>query len=131
MKLIKRYAAHFVIGGTGYGIIELIWRKHTHWTMILAGGICFIIFSVIAEKLATKPLAIKAVLASLCITLIELIFGVIFNIHFKMNVWDYSDIPMNILGQICPIFSFFWCILSFIFLPLASLLNEMIKNGAL
>ena len=65
MKLIKKYALFFSIGGAGYGLLELLWRGYTHPTMLLAGGICFVIFSYIAERLYTLPLLIKAALAAL------------------------------------------------------------------
>lgn len=123
MKKLKKNVICFTIGGIGYAIIELIWRKHTHWTMVIAGGICFIIFSRIAERFKEKPLAYKAVLCSLAVTGVELIFGIVFNIVFRMNVWDYSNIPFNFLGQICLLFSMIWCALGFAFLPLAEKLN--------
>jgi uncharacterized membrane protein len=40
-----------------------------------------------------------------------------------MNVWDYSDMPFNLLGQICPSFSLLWVGIAIAFLPLAEVLN--------
>ena len=31
----------FSIGAAGYSLLEILWRGNTHWTMTLAGGICF------------------------------------------------------------------------------------------
>ena len=118
MKKVKKFAVFFAIGGIGYAVIELIWRGFTHWTMVLAGGICFVIFSVIADKMKSKPLIIKLAACALSITAVELIFGVIFNIILKMNVWDYSRQPLNFLGQICPLFTLLWGVLSLFYFPL-------------
>ena len=85
MKGFKKSAVFFAIGGVGYAIIELIWRRRTHWTMIIAGGICFVIFSHIAERFGSRPLVFKAALAALGVTLVELIFGVLFNIIFNQH----------------------------------------------
>ena len=123
-KKSKKYAFCFAIGSAGYGIIELIWRGRTHWTMLIAGGICFVIFSLIEERMREKSLLTKCMLCSLSITLVELIFGIIFNIILKMNVWDYSKIPLNIFGQICPLYSMLWAGLSLLILPIAKKLNE-------
>jgi uncharacterized membrane protein len=41
-----------------------------------------------------------------------------------MDIWDYSDMPLNILGQICPIFSLLWVVIALAFLPLADVLNK-------
>ena len=46
------------------------------------------------------------------ITAVEFVFGVIFNIWLGLNVWDYSDEPLNFLGQICPGFVLMWMALS-------------------
>ena len=40
----------FSIGAVGYGLIEIIWRGYTHWSMLGAGGICFMFFGGISEK---------------------------------------------------------------------------------
>ncbi len=81
-------------------------------------------FGKIEEKLKKLSLFIKAVIGSLFVTAIELIFGVVFNLILKKNVWDYSKMPLNFLGQICLIYSFFWCLLSVIFIPLAGLIKN-------
>lgn len=124
MKSIKRYGLFFVIGAIGYAAIETIWRGYTHWSMMIAGGLCFVMFSIIAEKLKNKNILIKAAVCALGITAVELIFGVIFNLWLKMNVWDYSNMPFNILGQICPLFTLIWAGLAIAFLPLADVLNK-------
>lgn len=128
MRKLKKDAVFFAIGGAGYAIIELLWRGHTHWTMIIAGGICFIIFSRIAENLKDKPLIFKAALCALGVTAIELIFGVVFNLIFRMDVWDYSKLPFNFLGQICPLFTVLWGVLGLFFLPIADMINKMIQK---
>lgn len=116
-----------MLGGTGYALIELLWRGRTHFSMIIAGGICFISFSLIADMFREKPILYKAVLCSLSVTTVELIFGVIFNIILKMNVWDYSKMPLNLLGQICPLYSLLWGGLSLVFLPVAQFMNKKFK----
>lgn len=127
MRRIKKYCLFFALGGAGYALIELLWRGRTHFSMIIAGGICFISFSLIADIFREKPILYKAVLCSLSVTTVELVFGVIFNIILKMNVWDYSKMPLNLFGQICPLYSLLWGGLSLIFLPVAQFMNEKFK----
>lgn len=124
---IKRYLAFFIIGALGYTAIEMIWRGRTHWSMALAGGICFILFSLVAEGFSDMPLLVRAFLSAVGVTLVELVFGLIFNIMLGMRVWDYSKMPLNFLGQICPLFSLFWVGIALIFLPLADALNRKIR----
>ena len=130
MRLIKKCTVCFLIGGVGYGLLELIWRGHTHPTMILAGGICFIIFAIIADKFYTLPLLIKAMLAAISVTAVELVFGLVFNRALGLEVWDYSNMPLNLFGQICAPFSLLWCVLGFVFTPIAEAINKKFKPYA-
>ncbi len=99
----------FIFGAVCYPLIEIIWRGKTHPTMAAAGG-----FSVIAiekiSKLKTKRLT-KCLVSSAAITSIELLTGLIFN--KKNNIWDYTEKPFNYKGQICLLYSLYWCILSY------------------
>lgn len=124
MSKAKKNFIYFSSGGIGYGVIELIWRGRTHWTMIIAGGICFVIISQIGKKFKSKPLIYKASLCACGITAVELVFGIIFNMIFKMNVWDYSNKPFNLMGQICPLYSLYWVILACAFIPLADYMGR-------
>lgn len=118
----------FSIGALGYGLIEVIWRGYTHWSMLSAGGICLLSFSRIGEKLKNISLFFKGIIGSGIITSIELVFGFVFNILLKKNVWDYSSLPLNFKGQICILYSLFWFILSLVFFPFAELLNRKIQT---
>ncbi len=123
-KNIKKYSLFFILGAVGYAAIETIWRGYTHWTMMIAGGICFVLFSVVAERMREKSIFIKAAVCALGVTAIEFLFGVVFNLWLKMDVWDYSNMPLNLLGQICPIFTLIWAGIAIAFLPLADAINE-------
>lgn len=118
----------FSIGALGYGLIEVLWRGWTHWSMLSAGGICFVFFAALNERLKTAKLFIKALIGSAFITLVEFIFGVIFNLALKKNVWDYSSMPFNIGGQVCLFFSLVWLGLSFIFIPFAGFISRKLKD---
>lgn len=124
IRSFKKYALLFFIGAAGYAAIETIWRGYTHWSMVIAGGICFILFSLVAKRMKGRSIFLKAAVCALCITAVEFIFGLIFNVALKMNVWDYSDMPLNILGQICPTFTLLWGGVALAFIPLAEAINR-------
>lgn len=128
MYNFKRLSVFFLIGSLGYTLIEILWRGHTHWSMIIAGGLCFSAFSFVAESFKGRSRLYKAGICAIIITLVELIFGIIFNIILKMDVWDYTNVAFNLSGQICPLFSFVWLIFGYIFIPLAEKINEKLKN---
>ena len=103
----------FLIGGTIYYAIEMLWRGHSTWQMILVGGICFLFCGSVNEFLNWDMLIWKQMLiCSIGITAIEFLAGYILNIVLQLGIWDYSRVPLNILGQICLPFSLAWYILS-------------------
>ena len=123
-RRIKKYPLLFLIGAVGYGAIEMIWRGYTHWSMMIAGGLCFILFSIVSERMSGHHILLQATICALGVTAIEFVFGVVFNIWLRMGVWDYSNMPFNILGQICPLFTLMWAGIAIAFLPLADIINE-------
>lgn len=128
MKRNKRYLIIFTIGAVGYGFIEILWRGRTHWSMLIAGGICFVVFSIIEQCFKNARLLYKCILGSLTVTLLELVFGYVFNILLEQKVWDYSRVPFNLAGQICLPYSVLWGILSAVFIPLSGKLNSHLQN---
>lgn len=115
----------FFIGGTGYGLIEILWRGKTHWSMVLTGGACFIALYKLFEKTSKFPMRIKCVTGGAVITGFELVSGCIFNKLLKLNVWDYSKNFMNFKGQICPLYSFLWTMLC---IPVSALCKKMRRS---
>ena len=116
MKIIQqksKYLFLFITGGTIYGMIEMLSRGYTHWTMGVLGGICFICLGLINELLSWEtPLALQMFIGSIIITVLEFITGCIVNLWLGWNIWDYSDLPLNLLGQICLPFSILWYFIS-------------------
>ena len=112
-KLIIKYVVLFVMGGLVYMSLEILWRGYTHWTMGVLGGICFICLGLINEILSWEiPLALQMLIGGTIITILEFITGCIVNLWLGWNVWNYSDLPYNFLGQICLPFSILWYFVS-------------------
>lgn len=129
MSKSKTNLVLFSFGALGYGLLEILWRGYTHWSMLTAGGLCFAFFGTLADKFKKTHIIIKAMIGSVFITTIELIFGVLFNIVLKKNVWNYSKMPFNFLGQICALYSFFWFLLSLAFIPIAKIVKRKLNNA--
>lgn len=113
LKIVFKYAILFVVGGMAYCGIELFWRGRTHWTMFIVGGICFLFCGSINEFFSWDLALWKQMLiCAVGVTGIEFLSGIIINIIFKLNVWDYSNLPFNVMGQISLLFSVLWFFLS-------------------
>lgn len=98
----------FLIGGVAYSMIEILWRGNTHWTMVLLGGLCFLILYKLYGYLEKYSLLEKCVFGAIIITILEFSVGCVVNLLFQMNVWNYSSMPLNLFGQICILYSTLW-----------------------
>lgn len=63
-------------------------------------------------------------IGSLLITVLELVCGCIVNLWLGWHVWDYSNMPFNLLGQICLPFTAIWFFLS----AVAVVLDDWIRH---
>ena len=112
---IKKYEFLFFVGATIYVIIEKLYRGYSHWTMFLLGGICFIALGLINEVIPwDMPLLLQMFIGGIIITVLELITGCIVNLWLGWNVWDYSELPFNLWGQISLFSSIVWVGLSLV-----------------
>lgn len=109
MRMLYKYVALLIAGGGLYVLLELIWRGRSHWTMFLLGGICFICLGLINELIPwDMPLWQQILIGACIVTSLEFLTGCIINLWLGWDVWDYSDITGNVLGQICPQFFALW-----------------------
>lgn len=108
--------AVFVLGGCAYGLMEILYRGHTHWTMLVTGGACVLTLFYLREWLLAQPLVLGALAGAVIITVYELSVGVLVNLKLGWQVWDYSAQPGNVLGQICPAFTAIWFVVCLLFL---------------
>lgn len=113
MKKLLKLGCLFLIGGAIYILIELVYRGYSHWTMFIVGGLCFVLIGGINEFLSwDTPLWLQAGLGAVIITALEFICGCIVNLALGWNVWDYSNTPLNILGQVCLPFAIIWFVIA-------------------
>ncbi len=96
----------FFLGGAGYVLLELLYRGRSHYSMFLAGGVCFLLLGKLEEVEPRLPGVIRPLVGAGIITTVELAAGLIFNRDYA--VWDYRGIPGNFCGQICPQFTLLW-----------------------
>lgn len=127
MDKLKPALKHVILaaaGGSAYVLLELVLRGRSHWTMFLLGGLCFVLIGLINEVIPWEmPLLLQGVIGAGIVTALEFCTGCIVNLWLGWDVWDYSNIPFNVLGQICLPFSLLWILVSI----LAVLLDDWIR----
>ena len=103
----------FGVGGTVYYLMEIIWRGYSHWSMFALSGVCFIIIDLLNQTWKNiRSLIFLIILCTLIITVLEFVTGLIVNLWLGLGVWDYSNMPFNLMGQICLFFSLLWLLVT-------------------
>lgn len=107
------HLVRWLCGGMLYGLLEIVWRGYTHWTMMLLAAMLCIPLDLANECFPWEfPLWTQAILGGLAITAGELLAGLVLNIWLELDIWDYSKLWGNFLGQICPLYAGLWCLLA-------------------
>ena len=113
--MIKKHLILGTIGGLIYVLLELIWRGYSHWTMFLLGAVCFILIGLVNEVFEwDTPLLLQMLCGCAIITALEFVTGCIVNLWLGWDVWDYSELPFNLWGQISLFSSIVWVGLSLV-----------------
>lgn len=134
MSIFLTLAYLFFIGSVIGWVLELLYRNLTQknhkwinpgfctgpYLPIYGFGLCtmFLLASLERYNLIQNPFWNKIMLflsMSVGMTLIEYLAGLFCLKFLKVRLWDYSDLPGNIQGIICPLFSFFWTVLGAIY----------------
>ena len=118
----------FTAGSLLYGLMELVWRGWTHWSMLLCGGLCLSFMYCISDF--HIPFWLKLILSAAVITWVEFAAGCLINLRLGWQVWDYSTMPGNIMGQICPQFCLLWLGLSVPGLYICSLIRNLLFKAS-
>lgn len=129
MKNTFKILIIWLLLGMTYYMIEGIWRIPkggvANICMLSVGGLCGVLVGVINQiKFFYKMKIVwQSLIGTILVTLVEFVFGYIINIKFKMHVWDYSNLPLNIKGQVCLLYSGLW----FLLMPACIWLEDKIR----
>ena len=122
----------FYIGSSAGWILELFYRRIVStkkwinpgfltgpYLPIYGIGLCTLfLLSLVDLSFVENYIArniVTIVFMGIAMTFIEWIAGIIFIKGLNVKLWDYSDRWGNIQGIICPLYSFFWCVLGAIY----------------
>lgn len=103
--------------GCAYFFIEVVWKtaqsrpEGISWTMLLLALLVGLVLERMGAELPWDcPLWAQAVFSGLAVTAAEFLAGCVVNLWLGWGVWDYSHLPGNLLGQVCPQFAALWCL---------------------
>lgn len=129
MKQWLKYGFLFWFGGSFYITLEVLYRGYSHWSMGVLAGIVFIAIGLLNKVWGWETdLALQVLIGTIIATVSEFITGCIVNLWLGWNVWSYSNMWGNILGQICPQFVLVWIPIVLLAIVLDDILRYLAFN---
>ena len=131
MRRLSNLALHVLFGliaGCIYLLIELAWRGRTHWTMLPLAAVIFVCAGILDEVERPPSIWQQVILGAAIATALELAAGLILNVWLGLGVWDYSNLPGNLMGQICPQFTIAWAVLMIVSIRLENLMHRIANS---
>ena len=126
MTILQEIAV-FILGGSGYVTLEMLWRGRSHISMFGAGGICLLLIGRLNELQPRMNLWVRILAGAGIITAVELGTGFVANRDY--SVWDYRQMRGNFRGQICLPFSLLWVPVSIGAMALYDVLDTTLPNS--
>ena len=122
----------FYIGSSAGWVLELVYRRIVStkkwinpgfltgpYLPIYGIGLCTLFLLSLVDLSFIENYIVRNIVTivfmGIAMTFIEWIAGIIFIKGLNVKLWDYSDRWGNIQGIICPLYSFFWCVLGAIY----------------
>lgn len=112
MNTLLTLAFLFAVGSFLGWCLEVVFRHFVTHKWINPGFLIGPYLPLYGFSLCILKKLMLFVIMAICITAIEYIAGLIFIKGMNIKLWDYSDQWGNVQGIICPLFSFFWLLLS-------------------
>ena len=123
-------------GAAVYFFLEVAYKSLTghperiSWTMLVVAIIlCIPVERCGAELPWGCPLWLQALACAALVTAVEFASGLVLNVWLGLGVWDYSHLPFNLMGQICPQFTALWWGLCLLFIPVFDWLRWAVEGG--
>lgn len=119
-----------------YYMLEVAYKSMTghperiSWTMLAVA----VLLTVPVERAGAElpwccPLWFQALCCAGLVTAVELGAGAVLNLWLDMDIWDYSALPGNLWGQICPQYAAAWWVLCLAFIPVFDWLRWAVEGG--
>lgn len=134
-KWVLRMLLWFWAGGV-YFLCEVVWKtlrgrpESISWTMYALAVILAVPLERFGAELPWKmPLEMQAFVCATAITATEFLAGCALNLWLGLGVWDYSAMPGNLIGQVCPEFWGVWFLASVAGIVILDWLRYAVEGG--
>lgn len=129
-KIIKALILWFCIGAI-YFVMEGIWRipkgGYANIVMLPIGGLCGLVVGYINQipKFYKLKVLYQSLIGAALTLCVEFMSGLVLNVWLGLEIWDYSHLPFNVMGQICLVYGILWVVL----MPFAIWFEDTLRWG--
>lgn len=124
MKSLYKNLILFLLFGCFYVTIEVFYRGFSYPLMFAVGGLSSLLIDKINHTISWDiPFPWQMFIGTCIILIFEFSSGCFALTVLGIRMWDYSLLPFNILGLICPQFALIWFLLSAVVILLADAIN--------
>ena len=126
-KRALKYIVLFITFSALYVWIEILFRNRSDRSMAILGGVFGVAIGMCNNIIPWSMTLVQQALIGgfLIVTPMEYIVGK-YIVNQDLSIWNYSNMPLNIDGQICLLFTFIWCIISLLVIILDDYLRYFI-----
>ena len=112
-KRTLKYIVLFIAFSALYVWIEIMFRNRSDRSMIALSGVLGVILGLLNNIIPWSMTLVQQALIGgfLIVTPMEYIVGK-YLVNQDLSIWNYTNMPLNIDGQICLPFTFIWCVIS-------------------
>lgn len=128
-KRVIKYTVLFVVFSALYVWIEIMFRNRSDRSMLALSGVLGVILGMGNNVVPWSMGLVQQGLIGgfLIVTPMEYFVGK-FLVNQDLSIWNYSNMPYNIDGQICLPFTLIWCVISVVVVVLDDYLRYFIFN---
>ena len=128
MKIFKHICSFIILWfilGLFYAAIEILFRGYTFIEMVWIGGLCGAIVGLLNQFsiFTARRIWQQSLFGTFVTLLIEFLSGYFYNIRLHLDLWDYSKMPFNFMGQICLSTAVGW----FFLMPFAIYIDDWLR----
>ena len=127
LKRVIKYTVLFIAFSALYVWIEIMFRNRSDRSMMALSGVWGVTLGLLNNIIPWSMGLVQQGLIGgfLIVTPMEYFVGK-FLVNQDLSIWNYSNMPWNIDGQICLPFTLIWCIISVIVVVLDDYLRYFI-----
>ena len=129
IKRLLEYILMLCFAGYLYVCLEILFRGFSDVSMLFAASICAIPMIALNNVYSFElDYFVQVMLCGVFCTCVEYMIGR-YLVNQQYQLWDYREMPFNVHGQVCLVFSLVWIVISAVMIPIFDYIDYYVFDG--